>query len=90
MSTIYAWKLNANTAKNTLLKNCDLYIRIRDTSWNTPNKKAADYVFNCLNDYFNLNDLTRQLFKLNISREIVKENALLYIEEFQKKEQKNM
>ena len=63
-----------------------MYIRIRDTLLNNPNKKAADYVFNCLNDYFNLNDLTRQLFKLNISREI----ALLYIEEFQKKEQKNM
>lgn len=65
-----------------------MYIRIRDTLLNNPNKKAADYVFNCLNDYFNLNDLTRQLFKLNISREIVKENALLYIEEFQKKNKK--
>ena len=51
-----------------------MYIRIREALLENPNKKAADYVFNSLIDYFNSHDLTRQFFKKNISQQVIKEN----------------
>ena len=55
-------------------RNCDVYIRTRDTLLENPNLKAANYVFNFLIDYFNSNDFTRQFFKLDISEQLITEN----------------
>ena len=55
-------------------RNCDVYIRTRDTLLENPNLKAANYVFSFLIDYFNSNDFTRQFFKLDISEQLITEN----------------
>ena len=68
------YTFNCRSCLQEKCKNCNLYIRIRETLLENPDKKAADYVFNFLIDYFNSRDLTRQFFKLNISEQVIKEN----------------
>ena len=71
--------------------NCNEFNKSKDILLNCSDFQIKHFVRNFLVDYFNVNDLTKEFFKMDISEEVQKKNSLyIYSGKIQNNEKMKM